>query len=56
MGLYENGFEIFLYYGNDARRSTIASPRMIESLEYVDMELKKQRNKEARSIKDQEFL
>ena len=53
MGLYENGFEIFLYYGEDARRSTIASPQMIEGLEY--MELKKQRNKDARSLKDEEF-
>ena len=55
MGLYENGFEIFLYYGEDARRSTIASPQMIEGLEYIDMELKKQRNKDARSLKDEEF-
>jgi len=56
MGLYENGFEIFIYYGDHARRSTIASPQMIEGLEYVDMELKKQRNKEACSLKDQDFL
>lgn len=56
MGLYENGFEIFLYYGEDARRSTIASPQMIEGLEYVDMELKQERNREARSLKDEEFL
>ncbi|MDM5272288.1 MnmC family methyltransferase [Sulfurovum sp. zt1-1] len=55
MGLYENGFEIFIYYGEEARRSTIASPQMIEGLEYVDMELKKQRNKDARSISDKEF-
>jgi tRNA U34 5-methylaminomethyl-2-thiouridine-forming methyltransferase MnmC len=56
MGLYENGFEIFLYYGENARRSTIASPKMIEELEHVDMELKKQRNKDARSLKDKDFL
>ena len=56
MGLYENGFNIFLYYGEDARRSTIASPKMIEGLEYVDMELKKERNKEARSLLDEDYL
>lgn len=55
MGLYENGFEIFLYEGEDARRSTIASPQMIEGLEYVDMELKKVRNPRARSLKDSDF-
>lgn len=55
MGLYENGLEIFLYSGENARCSTIASPQMIEGLEYVDMELKKERNKEARSLRDAEF-
>lgn len=55
MGLHENGFEIFLYCGEDARRSTIASPRMIEGLEYVDMELKKERNREARSLRDADY-
>lgn len=56
MGLYENGFHIFLYYGEDARRSTIASPKMIEGLEYIDMELKKERNKEARSLRDTDYF
>ena len=55
MGLYENGFGIFLYEGDDARRSTIASPQMIRGLEYVDMELKKIRNPQARSLKDSDF-
>ena len=55
MGLHENGFEIFLYYGEDARRSTIASPKMLDGLEYVDMALKKERNKEAMSLKDAMF-
>ncbi|MFT7823394.1 MAG: MnmC family methyltransferase [Sulfurimonas sp.] len=55
MGLHENGFEIFLYEGDDARRSTIASPQMIRGLEYVDMELKKIRNPQARSLKDSDF-
>ena len=55
MGLYENGFFIFLYHANLARRSTIASLKMLD-FEYVDMELKKVRNKEARSIRDNQFL
>lgn len=55
MGLYENGFNIYIYDVENTRRSTIASPQMIEGLEYVDMELKKQRNQDARSLKDKEF-
>jgi len=55
MGLHENGFELFLYCGEDARCSTIASPKRIEGLEYVDMELKKARNKEARSLRDADY-
>lgn len=55
MGLYENGFNVFLYYGEDARRSTVASPKMLKELEYVDMELKQKRNPEATSLKDNDF-
>jgi tRNA U34 5-methylaminomethyl-2-thiouridine-forming methyltransferase MnmC len=55
MGLYENGFYIFVYRGRGVRYSTLASPIMLES-EYIDMELKKSRNKNARSLRDIEEL
>ena len=51
MGLYENGFNIFIHYGNGVRYSTLASPIMLDS-EYVDMELKKSRNSNAKSLRD----
>ena len=54
MGLYENGFKIFVYYGEMTRYSTIASPKMLD-LKYIDMELKKVRNPQAKSIKDSDF-
>jgi tRNA U34 5-methylaminomethyl-2-thiouridine-forming methyltransferase MnmC len=56
MGLYENGFHIFISDGNRIRPYTIASPMMLENIKYIDMELKKSRNLEARSIKDSEFM
>lgn len=52
MGLYENGFNIFVYYGDGVRYSTISSPTMLD-IEYIDMELKKSRNKEAKSLRDE---
>ena len=58
MGLYENGFNIFVYYGEGVRYSTIATidstPKMLD-IKYIDMELKKSRNLEARSLKDEDF-
>jgi tRNA U34 5-methylaminomethyl-2-thiouridine-forming methyltransferase MnmC len=56
MGLYENDFYIFIYSGEKMRSSTIASPKMLTGLEYIDMELKKVRNPEACSLKDAKFL
>ena len=56
MGLYENNFNIFIYDGEKMRKSTIASPKMLTGLEYIDMELKQVRNPEAHSLKDAEFL
>jgi tRNA U34 5-methylaminomethyl-2-thiouridine-forming methyltransferase MnmC len=56
LGLYENGFFIFVYYGNMTRYSTIASRKMLNNLEYIDMELKKIRNPIARSFKDKDHL
>ena len=55
MGLYENGFYIFVHRGSGVRYSTLASPIMLES-EYIDMELKKSRNPNARSLQDATVL
>ena len=52
LGLYENGFNIFIHRGENVRFSTIASQQMLEGLEYIDMELKKERNPTARSLRD----
>jgi tRNA U34 5-methylaminomethyl-2-thiouridine-forming methyltransferase MnmC len=52
LGLYENGFLIFIHYGEKSRYSTVASKKMVNHLEYIDMELKKIRNPTAKSLKD----
>jgi len=52
LGLYENGFKLFIHRAEKMRYSTIASLRILEGLEYIDMELKKIRNTEARSLRD----
>ena len=54
MGLYENGFNIFIYHGKNVRYSTLASPTMLDN-EYIDMELKKSRNPNARSLRDMDI-
>ncbi len=54
MGLYENRFNIFKLNSNIVRPSTVASLDMLE-LEYIDMELKKIRNPNARSLRDLDF-
>ncbi len=56
MGLYENGFELHYFDAPNTRRSLIASPRKIESLEWIDMELKKQRNPDGKSLRDSDIL
>ena len=56
LGLYENGFLIFVYYGEMTRYSTIASIKMLKNLEYIDMELKKIRNPHAKSLKDKPYI
>ncbi len=55
LGLYENDFLIFVHRAEMMRYSTVASLRMLENLEYIDMELKKVRNREARSMKDEDY-
>jgi len=56
LGLYENGFLIFIHKAEGIRNSTVASPKMLEGFEYVDMELKKIRNPMAKSLRDEEYL
>ena len=56
LGLYENGFFIFIHRAELMRYSTVASLQMLEGFEYIDMELKKVRNPTARSMKDKEYL
>ena len=55
LGLYENGFLIFIHRGEMTRYSTIASMKMLKNLEYIDMELKKIRNPTAKSFRDNEY-
>ncbi|HIP29043.1 MAG TPA: hypothetical protein EYG82_07705 [Sulfurovum sp.] len=55
LGLYENDFFIFVHRAEMMRYSTVASLKMLEGLEYIDMELKMVRNVEARSMKDAEY-
>ncbi|EIF50390.1 tRNA (5-methylaminomethyl-2-thiouridine)(34)-methyltransferase MnmD [Sulfurovum sp. AR] len=56
LGLYENDFFIFVHRAEMMRFSTIASLKMLDGLEYIDMELKKLRNPQARSMKDEAYL
>jgi tRNA U34 5-methylaminomethyl-2-thiouridine-forming methyltransferase MnmC len=56
LGLYENGFYIFIHRAELMRYSTLASLKMLKNVEYIDMELKKQRNSTARSMKDKDYL
>ena len=56
LGLYENGFYIFVHRAEMMRYSTVASLYMLENLEYIDMELKKIRNPKAQSMRDKDYL
>ena len=56
LGLYENGFYIFINRGELIRNSTVASLKRVNYFEYVDMELKKERNPTGRSLKDEDYL
>jgi len=55
MGLYENGFNIFIVKNRQVRSFTIASLKML-NLEHIDMQLKKSRNPNAKPLLDREFL
>ena len=55
MGLHENGFELHYYDAPHTRKSLIASPQRIESLEWIDMALKIARNPGAKSLRDEDL-
>jgi len=56
LGLYENGFYIFVHRAQMMRYSTVASLEILEGFEYIDMELKKMRNPIAQSMRDRYYL
>lgn len=56
LGLYENGFLIHIHKAHLMRDSTVASLVKLDNFEYIDMELKKLRNSQAKSMKDDEFF
>lgn len=56
LGLYENGFLIFVHRAELMRYSTVASLTMLNDFEYIDMELKKVRNLTAESMKDKDYM
>lgn len=56
LGLYENGFFIFVHRAEMMRYSTVASLKLLDGLEYIDMELKKIRNSTARSMRDEDYV
>ncbi len=55
MGLYENGFLLYEPPSEGVRSGTVASLRPLD-LKPIDMELKKQRNPAAASMRDADFL
>ena len=56
LGLYENGFMLFVHRAEMMRYSTLASLKMLEDVETIDMELKKIRNPTAKSLLDADYL
>ena len=56
MGLHENGFRLYRVSSEGVRDWILASPRALEGLEEIDMELKKIRNPDAKSLRDRDFI
>jgi tRNA U34 5-methylaminomethyl-2-thiouridine-forming methyltransferase MnmC len=56
LGLYENGFLIYVHRAEMMRYSTVASRKMLNGFEYIDMELKKERNPTAISLRDSDYI
>ncbi len=52
LGMYESGLNIYEIISGDKRKSTIALKEKIDKYKYIDMELKKQRNVDAKSLRD----
>ena len=52
LALYENGFNIYLYSAENARKSTLASLSFLDDLEVVDMQHKIKCNPHAKSLRD----
>ena len=55
LGLYENGLVLHEYQGENTRRSLVASRVPLKGLIPIDMELKKERNPTARSLRDIDY-
>ena len=56
LGLYENGFFIFVHRAEMMRYSTVAARKKLNSFEYINMELKKERNPRAISLTDNDYI
>ncbi len=56
LGLYENGFKLYLNRADGIRTSLIASLKELDMFEPIDMELKKRRNPTAKSLRDRDYL
>ena len=52
LGLYENGFSLYLNRAEGIRTSLVGFLRELDLFESIDMELKKKRNPTARSLRD----
>jgi tRNA U34 5-methylaminomethyl-2-thiouridine-forming methyltransferase MnmC len=52
LALYKNGFNLFLYKDKHIRSSTIASPKLLNDIELVDMPHKIKINPNAKSLRD----
>lgn len=55
LGLYHNGFKLYLYHDAKIRSSTIASFALIDDLEQVNMEHKIFINPTAKALSDRDF-
>ncbi len=56
LGLYENGFSLYLNRAEGIRTSLVGFLRELDLFESIDMELKKKRNPTARSLRDGDYL
>lgn len=52
LSMYESGLYIYEITNKDKRKSTVAFKTKIDQYKYIDMELKKQRNKSAKALRD----